>query len=84
MAHFVSREELEELDQINFQSTLYAIFLDVTDEAKPHQKTANKTKRHFVDWYSAKAFEVVQIDLKYIKVTISKSFYEQIHHIQLY
>lgn len=62
------KEELEELDQISLsEHTIRNILRRNRDEAKPrHQKTANKTKRHFVDWYSAKAFEVVQIDLKYI------------------
>jgi transposase InsO family protein len=39
-----------------------------------------KEKREFVDWYSAKPFEIVQIDLKYIidKKALSQ---EQIDHI---
>lgn len=43
---------------------------------KPHKKGA----RQFVDWYSAKPFEVVQIDLKYVVDQKALST-EQIDHI---
>jgi len=43
---------------------------------KPHKKGA----RQFVDWYSAKPFEVVQIDLKYVVDQKALSM-EQIDHI---
>jgi transposase len=46
-------------------------------EHKPHKKG----KRQFVDWYSAKPFEVVQIDLKHIIDQKALSL-EQITHIQ--
>jgi len=42
-----------------------------------------KEKREFIDWYSAKPFEIVQIDLKYIRdhKALSK---EQIIHLDRY
>lgn len=43
---------------------------------KPHKKGT----RQFVDWYSAKPFEVVQIDLKYVVDQKALSL-EQINHI---
>lgn len=44
---------------------------------KPHKKGV----RQFVDWYSAKPFEIVQIDLKYI-IDQKALTMEQIIHIQ--
>jgi len=38
-----------------------------------------KTKREFVDWYSAKPFEIVQIDLKYIRDKKALSNAQMIH-----
>lgn len=46
---------------------------------KPHKKKA----RPFIDWYSAKPFEVVQIDLKYVVDQKALSL-EQIDHIHLH
>ena len=43
---------------------------------KPHKKA----ERQFVDWYSAKAFEIVQIDLKYVVDQKALSM-DQITHI---
>jgi transposase len=43
---------------------------------KPHKKA----ERAFVDWYSAKAFEIVQIDLKYVVDQKALSL-KQISHI---
>ena len=76
------KEELEDLDQISLsEHTIRNILRRNKDEAKlKKQKTANNTKRQFVDWYSAKAFEVVQIDLKYIVDQKALSM-EQIHHV---
>jgi transposase len=45
---------------------------------KPHKKGA----RPFVDWYSAKPFEIVQIDLKYI-VDQKALTMDQINHIHM-
>jgi len=47
----------------------------------PHR--VRKEKREFVDWYSAKPFEIVQIDLKYIRdhKALTK---EQIMHLDHY
>jgi len=47
----------------------------------PHR--VRKEKREFIDWYSAKPFEIVQIDLKYIRdhKALTK---EQIVHLDRY
>jgi len=45
---------------------------------KPHKKG----ERQFVDWYSAKPFEVVQVDLKYVVDQKALSM-EQINHIHM-
>lgn len=52
--------------------------------ASPWQgRRQRKAKREFVDWYSAKPFEIVQVDLKYIRdlKALSK---EQIGHLDRY
>ena len=48
---------------------------------RPHR--VRKEKREFVDWYSAKPFEIVQVDLKYIRdhKALTK---EQIIHLDRY
>lgn len=47
-------------------------------EHKPHKKGV----RQFVDWYNAKPFEIVQIDLKYVVDQKALSM-EQIDHIHM-
>jgi len=42
-----------------------------------------KEKREFIDWYSAKPFEIVQVDLKYIRDHKALTR-EQIIHLDLY
>ena len=42
-----------------------------------------KEKREFIDWYSAKPFEIVQVDLKYIRDHKALSR-EQIIHLDRY
>jgi len=76
------KEELEELEQISLsQHTIRHILRRNKDKIRLRsQKTANKTKCQFVNWYSAKAFEVVQMDLKFIGGQKALSM-EQIHHI---
>ena len=76
------KEELEELEQISLsQHTIRHFLRRNKDKIRLRsQKTANKTKCQFVNWYSAKAFEVVQMDLKFIGGQKALSM-EQIHHI---
>jgi len=48
-----------------------------------HSHRVRKERREFIDWYSAKPFEIVQIDLKYIRdhKALTK---EQIIHLDRY
>ena len=77
------QEELEEVHQISLsQHTIRNIVRrnkQVT-RSKRH-KPAKKGARMFVDWYTARPFEVVQIDLKYIVDQKALSM-DQINHIQ--
>lgn len=50
---------------------------------RKRNKLHRRSPRPFVDWYSAKPFEVVQIDLKYIIDQKALSF-EQISHIYVH
>ncbi len=47
----------------------------------PHR--VRKEKREFIDWYSAKPFEIVQIDLKYIRDQKALAR-EQLRHLDRY
>ncbi len=47
------------------------------------QHRVRKEKREFVDWYSAKPFEIVQVDLKYIRDHKALT-HEQIIHLDRY
>ena len=46
----------------------------------PRQAHSHKEKREFVDWYSAKPFEIVQVDLKHIRDHKALT-HEQIIHL---
>jgi len=60
------KEKLEDVDKIVLSAhTIRNILRRNKTKGKKH-RPRNKTERQFVDWYSTKAFEVVQIDLKYI------------------
>lgn len=76
------KEELEAVYQISLSAnTIRNILRRNRDKftSKRH-KPQKKSPRQFVDWYTAKPFEVVQIDLKYIvdQKALSR---EQIDHI---
>ncbi len=76
------KEELEELDQIVFQSTLYAIFLDVT-EMKPNQDIKKPPiKPNAILWtgIQPKHLKWFRLTFKYIVDQKALSM-EQIHHI---
>ena len=49
----------------------------------PSQRRVRKEKREFIDWYSAKPFEIVQVDLKYIRDHKALT-QEQIIHLDHY
>lgn len=49
---------------------------------KKQVKRHKHSPREFIDWYSAKAGEIVQVDVKYIVDQRALSF-DQIHHIHL-
>ena len=74
------KEELEEVDDLYLSPHTIRNIIRRNKSKGKKQRSANKTERQFVDWYSAKAFEVVQIDLKYIVDQKALSM-EQIHHI---
>lgn len=61
-------EELLETDNLNLSShTIRNIIRRHKNDLKrKRHKPKKKGERLFVDWYQAKAFEVVQIDLKYV------------------
>lgn len=48
-----------------------------------HSKKRKKEKREFIDWYSAKPFEVVQIDVKHIRDQKALTI-EQIIHLDTF
>ncbi len=73
------KEELEEADGIVLsQHTIRNILRRNLAKLAVH-KSQKKGERPFVDWYQAKAFEIVQIDLKYIVDQKALSM-EQIQH----
>ena len=75
------KEELEELDGLMISEYTIRNILRRNKAAlkqkahKPHKKGS----RPYVDWYQAKAFEIVQIDLKYVIDQKALSL-EQIRH----
>jgi hypothetical protein len=74
------QEELEEIDGIELSAHTIRNILRRNKVKKKSHRTGNGTKRQFVDWYTAKAFEIVQIDLKYIVDQKALSM-EQIQHV---
>jgi transposase-like protein len=77
------QEELEEVHRISLsQHTIRNIVRRNKKRTRTKQhKPAKKGSRPFVDWYTARPFEVVQIDLKYIVDQKALSS-DQINHIQ--
>jgi len=75
-------EELLAVDQITLSPhTIRNILRRNKKKAKGRRhKPHKKGPRQFVDWYAAKPFEVVQIDLKYV-VDQKALFMNQINHI---
>ena len=75
------KEELEELDGLMISEYTIRNILRRNKaklKPKPH-KPHKKGSRPYVDWYQAKAFEIVQIDLKYVIDQKALSL-EQIRH----
>jgi len=74
------KEELEDLEGIVLSPHTIRNILRRNKPKKKKQRNGNGKTRPFVDWYSAKAFEVVQIDLKYIVDQKALSM-QQIQHV---
>ena len=76
------KEELEEVYQISLsEHTIRNIVRRNKQKGlRKRHKPAKKGFRQFVDWYTARPFEVVQIDLKYIVDQKALSM-DQINHI---
>jgi transposase len=75
------KEELEALDGLSVSEHTIRNILrrnKAKSKLKPH-KPHKKGSRPYVDWYQAKAFEIVQIDLKYV-VDQKALTMEQIRH----
>mgnify|MGYP003756109787 CR=1 FL=1 len=75
------KEELEALDGVTVSEYTIRNILrrnKAKSQLKPH-KPHKKGSRPYVDWYQAKAFEIVQIDLKYV-VDQKALTMEQIRH----
>jgi transposase len=75
------KEELEALDGLTMSEHTIRNILrrnKAHSKLKPH-KPHKKGSRPYVDWYQAKAFEIVQIDLKYV-VDQKALTLEQIRH----
>ncbi|HNQ32044.1 MAG TPA: helix-turn-helix domain-containing protein [Candidatus Woesebacteria bacterium] len=84
------KDELEAVYQISLSAhTIRNIVRRNREKINPKRhKPQKKGARPFVDWYSAKPFEIVQIDLKHIvdQKALSREQIEHIHahHLPLY